>query len=110
MSAILGHDINGRPLRSGERPMFTEGQWIRATGIGYCCIRTGSMEGKTGKVIADMRLTNGYYNTQDAALMAASKDLYEFLEANLQHLPIEDQKSGSEILEKARGERHDVPC
>jgi hypothetical protein len=84
--------------------MFTEGQWIRATGIGYCCIRTGSMKSKTGKVIADMRLTDGYYNTQDAAIMAASKDLYEFLESKLHHLPIEDQHVGSEILAMARGE------
>lgn len=103
MNKALGADINGRPLRAGGRPMFTEGQWIRTTGIGYCCIRTGSMESKIGKVIADMRLADGYYNTHDAALMAASKDLYEFLEAKLHHLPIEDQNAGSEILAKARG-------
>jgi len=88
----------------GGADMFTEGEWVKATGIGYCCIRTGSMSEKTGKVIADMRLADGYYNTFDASLMATAKDLYQFLEAKMHHLPIEDQNLASQILEKARGE------
>lgn len=108
MSDIIGHDIDGWPLKVGDevvdRPLFSEGQWVRATGIGYCCIRTGSMSSKTGKVIADMRLVDGYYNTHDAALMANAKNLYEFILAKLHHLPIEDQHAGSELLAKSRGE------
>jgi hypothetical protein len=88
-----------------EGVMFTEGEWVKATGIGYCCIRTGSMGDKTGKVIADMRMVDGYYNTFDASVMCAAKDMYEFLEAKLHHLPLEDQHAASEILKKARGEQ-----
>ena len=55
----------------------TPGVWKQATGIGYCCIRTGSMNDKTGGVIADMRLVDGVYNPFDACLIAAAPELYE---------------------------------
>ena len=61
----------------------TPGVWKQVTGIGYCCIRTGSMENKTGNIIADMRFVDGYYNTFDACLMAEAKGLYEALESAL---------------------------
>jgi len=83
----------------------TPGVWKQSTGIGYCCIRTGSMNDKTGGVIADMRLVDGVYNPFDACLIAAAPDLYNFLDAKAHHLPIEDQHVASLLLAKARGEQ-----
>ena len=57
----------------------TPGVWKQATGIGYCCIRTGSMNDKTGGVIADMRLVDGVYNPFDAHLIAAAPEMADYI-------------------------------
>jgi len=85
----------------------TPGEWKQATGIGYCCIRTGSMNDRTGGVIADMRLVDGVYNPFDACLIASSKTLYQELERAGRLLEEHGDYAASErivlVLEKARG-------
>lgn len=86
----------------------TPGEWKQATGIGYCAIRTGSMDEGVGKVIADMRVAGGYYNPFDACLLASAKTLYKELEKSGKKLEEHGDYAASEsialVLEKARGE------
>lgn len=97
-----------------SEPRFTEGEWKHVVGIGYCCIRTGEMDDRTGRVIADMRLAGGYYNVFDACLMSASKDLYEALELTVKEIErtfverdfvsLASLAKARKALDKARGE------
>lgn len=100
---------------------WTQGEWRVSTGIGYCAIRTGCMDEKTGGVIADMRLVDGYYNPFDAHLISSSPKLYnalkaamEFIDANVGDPDLTDEMveawsrlqdaNPHEALAKARGE------